>query len=56
MTTTYTADQYEENHPHGVERYFWNIARNVIIARSLKQSGMNGWPLLGGGVILTTRQ
>jgi hypothetical protein len=56
MTTTFTADQYEESYPHGVERYFWNIARNAIIARSLKQSGMNGWPLLeigcGRGIIV----
>jgi 2-polyprenyl-3-methyl-5-hydroxy-6-metoxy-1,4-benzoquinol methylase len=56
MTTTYTADQYDENYPHGIERYFWNIARNAIIARSLKRSGMNRWPLLeigcGRGIIV----
>jgi len=42
--TTYTADQYDENYPPGTERYFWNVARNGIIARALKRSGMHKWP------------
>ncbi len=54
--TAYTVDQYDENYPPGIERYFWNIARNAIIARSLKRSGMDGWPLLeigcGRGIIV----
>jgi SAM-dependent methyltransferase len=54
--TAYTADQYDENYPPGIEQYFWHVARNTIIARSLKQSGMGGWPLLeigcGRGIIV----
>jgi SAM-dependent methyltransferase len=54
--TTYSADQYDQNYPPGIEHYFWNIARNAIIARSLKRSGMEGWPLLdigcGRGIVV----
>ena len=56
LATAYTLDQYDENYPPGIERYFWNVARNAIIARSLKRSGMSGWPLLeigcGRGIIV----
>jgi hypothetical protein len=54
--TTYTADEYDENYPPGIERYFWNVARNAIIARSLRRAKMDGWPLLeigcGRGIIV----
>jgi len=52
----YTIEQYAENYPPGIERYFWNIARNAIIARSLKRSHMDTWPLLdigcGRGIVV----
>jgi hypothetical protein len=54
--TVYAANQYNENYPPGIERYFWNVARNAIIARVLKRSGMDKWPLLeigcGRGIIV----
>jgi SAM-dependent methyltransferase len=54
--TTYSAQQYAENYPPRIEHYFWNIARNAIIARSLKRSGMDAWPLLeigcGRGIVV----
>ena len=54
--TEYTDDQYAENYPPGVERYFWNVAQNPIIVRSLRRSGMDRWPLLeigcGRGIVV----
>jgi SAM-dependent methyltransferase len=52
----FSNDQYEDAYPPGIERYFWNVARNAVIARSLKRSGMDRWPLLeigcGRGIIV----
>jgi hypothetical protein len=52
----YTIEQYCENYPTGIERYFWNVARNAIIARSLKRGHMHTWPLLdigcGRGIVV----
>ena len=52
----YTIEQYAENYPPGIEHYFWNIARNAIIARALKRGRMDAWPLLdigcGRGIVV----
>ena len=52
----YTVEQYTQNYPPGIEHYFWNIARNAIIARALKRGRMDAWPLLdigcGRGIVV----
>jgi hypothetical protein len=55
-TTAFSAMQYEEAYPPGVERSFWHVARNATIAAQLVQSGMDGGPLLeigcGRGIVV----
>ena len=54
--TTYSVGQYAENYPPGIERYFWNVARNAVIARALRRAHMAGLPLLeigcGRGIVV----
>ena len=57
MTTTeFSLRQYDESYPPGIERHFWNNARNRIIANTLSRSGMAGGFLLeigcGTGIVL----
>lgn len=54
--TTYSVGQYAENYPPGIERYFWNVARNAVIARALRRAHMARLPLLeigsGRGIVV----
>ena len=54
--TTFKADQYEDAYPQGIERYFWHIARNAIIARYLRRSELDTKSLLeigcGRGIVI----
>jgi SAM-dependent methyltransferase len=57
MTTTeFTLRQYDESYPPGIERHFWNSARNAIIATTLAQTDMATGSLLeigcGTGIVL----
>lgn len=36
----YSAQQYEENYPDGVEQSYWNLARNEVIRRGLGDVGV----------------
>lgn len=55
--TQYTAQQYEENYPPGIEQHFWHRARNAIIARTLLRAGMADSFLLeigcGTGIVVS---
>ncbi len=37
--TAFSTDQFHAIYPEGVERHYWNIARNAIIARTLSREG-----------------
>jgi SAM-dependent methyltransferase len=54
--THFTARQYEEAYPAGIERHFWHRARNAIIASTLFQTGMAAGSLLeigcGTGIVV----
>lgn len=36
MDTQYSAEQYAENYPEGIEHYWWTRARNIVIHRLLR--------------------
>lgn len=47
--TAYTAEQYEQNYPEGIGGYFWNLARNHVIADTLRAAGLAGEAMLEVG-------
>ncbi len=47
--TAYTAEQYEQNYPDGIGDYFWNLARNHVIADTLRAAGVAGEAMLEVG-------
>lgn len=55
--TAYSAEQYEQNYPEGIEDYFWNRARNHVIADALRAAGVSGKRVLevgcGTGVVVS---
>lgn len=48
--TNYDAEQYESNYPQGIERHFWNLARNHIVLDALERGRRSG--IWKGGAIL----
>jgi SAM-dependent methyltransferase len=56
-TTAFSAAQYDEAYPPGVERSFWHVARNAILTREVVRAGMARMPLLeigcGRGIIVS---
>ena len=56
MSTAYTADQYVDNYPRGIERQFWHVARNATILRWLRKAAMDRLRLLeigcGTGIVV----
>jgi SAM-dependent methyltransferase len=51
LVTHFTAQQYQESYPPGIEHHFWHRARNGIIAATLFQTGMAAgrWLEIGCG-------
>jgi SAM-dependent methyltransferase len=53
--STYSAEQFGENYPNGVQNHYWNIARNRLIRDRLKEAAAEG-PMLeigcGRGVVV----
>lgn len=47
--TAYSAEQYEQNYPAGIGGYFWNLARNHVIADTLRAAGLAGEIMLEVG-------
>lgn len=47
--TAYSAQQYEQNYPQGIGDYFWNLARNHVIADTLRAAGLTDQPMLEVG-------
>ena len=39
MNTAYTEGQYDSNYPDGVERHWWNVSRNALVAKLVGWSG-----------------
>jgi len=56
LITHYSAQQFQENYPPGIEHHFWHHARNGIIAATLFQTGMGAGRLLeigcGTGIVI----
>lgn len=54
--TVYSAEQFESNYPEGIERNFWNIARNRLITDLVLQHGGAGARVLdvgcGSGIVV----
>jgi hypothetical protein len=54
--SAFSSAQYDEAYPPGVERSFWHVARNAIIAEELARAGMDRAPLLeigcGPGIVV----
>jgi hypothetical protein len=54
--TAYSAGQYDDGYPPGVERHFWHVARNWTIKATLDEWSMASVPLLeigcGRGIIV----
>ena len=46
---TFDATQYVKNYPDGIERHYWNRARNAVIAAALRREGLAGARLLDIG-------
>ena len=47
--TAYSAQQYAKNYPEGIGEYFWNLARNHVIADTLRAAGLTDQPMLEVG-------
>lgn len=56
MNTRYSEDQYQSNYPDGVEKHWWNLARNNQIRRLLGQIDHPGNAVLevgcGRGIVV----
>jgi 2-polyprenyl-3-methyl-5-hydroxy-6-metoxy-1,4-benzoquinol methylase len=56
VSPAFSDHQYDEAYPPGIERSFWHVARNSIILKWLKTTGMNRLRLLeigcGRGIIV----
>lgn len=57
MSTEFSGDQYEDVYPEGIERLWWQVARNAIIARAFARSIPRGERILevGCGTGIVTR-
>jgi hypothetical protein len=44
--SAFSREQYADNYPPGIERLFWNVARNATILRWLRAAGMDRMRLL----------
>lgn len=55
--TEFTGRQFSDIYPDGIENHYWNHARNTIILRCLRKSGLAGLTILeiGGGRGIVTR-
>lgn len=47
-STSFNDEQFDRIYPPGVERHYWNLCRNRVIARELRRSGAQG-PMLEVG-------
>jgi SAM-dependent methyltransferase len=54
--TAFNENQLASAYPEGVDRHYWTLARNAIIADTLRKSGLQGMRMLeigcGQGVVL----
>lgn len=51
----FSQDQYDEAYPEGVERHFWNLARNRLVEATLRRTDVSGRILevgCGPGLVL----